>query len=656
MKTIIAFLLGIAGILAAAEKKDWTAWQWQAPVEVSQTGMMRLEVPPVVLDVTRPDLADLRVLSPAGDETPCLIEQSRRREGGLKDVEGFKVHLEDGNTVIEVNAETAGAIDAAELVSPAHGFLKSVNVEGRKAAGEWQTLATNEVVFRQNDGTERLWVPFSAGTWETLRFTIHDDRSQPVPFTGIRLPVKGKKPDVIELPLELGPREERPGETRLTLDLGARNLNVAELRFEIPDAVFSRNCGLEYSTSGQDGASRIESIGRCMVYRVAGDHGSSAEQLVIPIHRRIPSRLLVATFRNGDSPPLGITGAAVHCEPTVLVFHTPQAGGYQLFTGNRDAVWPVYDLNALRGELSGSGGRALTPGPLREKADFKLPPPLPGVEPSGARIDLSGWTFRRNVDAVLPGVIRVELDEKILALCQQGLGDLRLVQNDRQIPYLIKPDRVVRGLLVPASLLPQDLKRPTVSQWEVVMPVEGLPVFDLTVDSRASMFSRRFEAFANRKDELGNSLVESLGAAEWVKAQGHDTPLVIGLGGRRLPMRFQLLTDHGDNPPVTLENARVHYEASVIVAKVTEAAPLFLAYGNPKATAPDYDLRLVRSELMAAEAQSARLLEQELIHPGKCGGNIQSEKGSPWLWVALGGVVIALLVIVAKLLPKPAAP
>jgi hypothetical protein len=654
MKTILALLLAFTGILPAAAEKDWTAWQWEAPIEVKETGMIRLEVPPAVLDVSRPDLGDLRLLSPTGKETGYLVDLPRQRAAGLREAAGFKVNLAGNNTVIEASGPSADAIDAVELVSPAREFLKSVSIEGRKATGEWQPLATNEVIFRQSSGAERLRVPLPAGVWESLRFMVNDDRTQPVPFTGVRLSVAGEKPASVELPVVLGTREEIPGETRLTLDLGARNLNVAELRFEIPDAVFSRICNLAFSTTTADGGSRVESLSRGALYRVVGERDGSAEQLVIPVHRRIPARYLEATFRNGDSQPLTITGAGVRCYPTLLAFHAPQAGVYQLLAGNGGATPPDYDLNSLRGSMASAGGRHLTPGPMQAKADFKIPPALPGVESAGASIDLADWTRRRAVNASAPGVIQIELDAWALAGCQLGLGDLRLIQNGRQIPYLIKPAPVVRELTPSMNLLPPDPKHPTVSRWEITLPVDGLPTLELTASSSAPMFARRFEAHIQHKDELGNSWTETVGAADWAKSQGHDIPLTLQLRGQRMPQKIHLQTDHGDNPPITLENPKVRFSAPAILAKLTENAPLFLVYGNPKATAPQYDLRLVQKELMAAEPQSASLGDEETLGPNKR-EKLSVDAGSPWLWLALGGVVVALLVVVAKLLPKPAA-
>ncbi len=650
MKTIGAFLLAFSGILHAAVELDSTAWQREAPLAVTQTGMMRLEVTPQVLDVSRPDLGDLRLLSPTGAETPYLVEVPRHREESVRTAPGFKLALAGTNTMIEISAETSEAI---ELVSPAREFLKSVSIEGRKATGEWQTLATNEVIFRQANGAERLRVPLPPGVWETLRLTIHDDRTPPVPFTGVRLPVAAERPASVEHPVTLGTREEVPGETRLTLDLGARNLNVAELRFEIPDAVFSRTCDLGFSTPTPDGGSRMESLGRGVLYRVVGDREVTAGQLVIPVHRRIPARYLVATFRNGDSPALTIAGAAIRCYPTVLAFHASQTGAHRLLTGNRGASPPDYDLNALRGRMAAAGGQHLTTGTLMAKTDFQKPPALPGVSSAGASIDLAGWSRRRAVDTVASGVIQIELDALALAGSQPGLGDLRLIQNDRQIPYLVKPIPVVRELTPAMIQLPDDPKLPTISRWELTLPVDGLPAIELTATSPATLFSRRFEAFIESKDGRGNSWTETLGAAEWEKSQGRDTPLTLQLGERRTPLKIQLQTDHGDNPPILLENPRVRYRAPRIVAKITGSGPLFLVYGNPNATPPRYDLRLVQNELMAAELQSANLGAEEILRPDA--RNIKpSDAGSPWLWIALGGVVIALLAVVAKLLPQPA--
>ena len=444
MKTIIAGLSLVCAALSAAQEADWTAWQWEAPVEIGKSGMVRLEVPPMLLDVSRPDLGDLRVLSAGAAETPYLVEEPVRRTGGVRDAAEFKVVLSGRSTVIEVTSGSAGLIEAVQLVTPARDFLKAVNIDGRTSGGEWRKLAENEVIFRQSGDVERLRIPIAAGVWEGFRLTVDDERTPPVPFTGVRVVLSAEKPPTTELPLVLGERKEAGGETRLALDLGAANLHVAELRFVIADAVFSRACTLGFETAAPDGKTRMETFGAGVLYRVAGDRGTSAEELVIPVHRRIPNRHVIAVFRNGDSPPLTIRSGGVRCDPTVLAFHAAQAGRWRMITGNPGAETPGYDLNPLRGVLVKAGGQGIQPGPPRAKPVYRKPPALPGVEPAGAGIDLAGWSRRCPVESVTTGVIRIELDARALAGCRADLGDLRLIQNGRQIPYRLEvgPERL----------------------------------------------------------------------------------------------------------------------------------------------------------------------------------------------------------------------
>jgi hypothetical protein len=260
-----------------------------------------------------------------------------------------------------------------------------------------------------------------------------------------------------------------------------------------------------------------------------------------------------------------------------------------------------------------------------------------------------------NVSFASPGVIRFELDALALAGSRLDLGDLRLIQNDRQLPY-VTTAAVVRELSPAMALLPGDPKQPTISNWELALPMNSLPAYELTASSPSPLFVRRFDAFIERSDDLGNSWSENIGTADWAKTQNRETSLILPLHptGQRLPLKFRLQTDHGDNPPIELENPRVRYRAPSIVAKVTDTTPLFLVYGNPQATPPRYDLRLVEKELMAANPQSASLGDEEILRPDPPTAKAL-DAGSPWLWIALAGVVAALLAVVAKLLPRPAA-
>jgi hypothetical protein len=639
---------------AEVEPEDWSPWQWEAEFQVVREGGVRLEIPPRLLEVSRRDLGDLRILSPADREVPYVLESPPEGGREWREAAEIKATMAEKETRIEVR-HTVGEgepdrIEAVALVSPAKEFLKSVTIEGRGGDVGWQGLATREPVFRQTDGAERLRIPIPAGPWEEFRIVVDDSRSEPVPFTGVRFEISGIQPETVAQAARLDQVVEKPGETRITLDLGARNLNLSAIRFDISDAVFSRPLELSYAVPTPDGEDRMERIAAGVIYRVAGSEGKSTEDLSLAIQRRIPTRQIVAVFRNGDSPPLAIRGAHVAAFPTRVVFHASQPGRWRVITDKPGAKAPDYDLKPLETSLTASGGSPVQVRAVRKKADYQPSEPLPGLDIAGAGINLDDWARRRPLDA-RPGVLRIELDDSVLAISRSDLGDLRLVQQGRQIPYLISPATVRREVKTTLNPLPSSPQRPSLGRWEVRLPVDGLPAHSLTARSSSPLFTRKFVASVERKDTLGNRWRQDVGSAEWVKSAEKDSSLVILFNGERLPAELVLETDHGDNPPIVLDEVVVRYDAPVLVAKVTDSSPVFLCYGNPKATTPQYDLRLVRDELLAAPPEPASLGEEEILKPDP-GDGPAMDAGSPWLWLALGGVVAALLTIVAKLLPR----
>jgi hypothetical protein len=659
MKSPAALVLLACGMASAAPAATHTAWQWQQDVPIPAAGMVRLDLPPPTLDASRPDLADLRLLSPAGVETSYLIEipqPSLAREMRAVD---FKAALlepapgQDAATVLECATASGEPLQAITLETPAREFIKSVGIEGSHDGTTWQTLANREVIFRQAGGAERLCVPLPSDTWQRLRCTLSDVRSAPVAFTGARLTLtNSKQPESVAHAVSLQPATQAAQSTRITLDLGAANLHLAELKLAITDPVFSRNYSVAVLTETPVAGSDTKALCAGTLYRVLGEQQAITENLVIPIHQRIAGKQLVLTLLNNDSPPLAVTAAAALRYPTTLAFHAAQAGTWHLLTGHAKASLPRYDLTPLRGELTKAGGQRLSPGPLLAKPDFQVPPALPGVDPAGASIDLSLWTRRSAVQVAAPGVIRIELKPATLAASNNDLGDLRLVQDGRQLPYLIEPTATLRSIDCQITPHP-DVKRPSVSRWKVTPPVANLPLSEVTASSPTALFTRHFTASVEEADSMTAVWTRPLAAATWTKtADTASNKLHLNLEGARVRHAMLLETDNGDNPPLALETVSIRYTARFLAAKLVSSAPVFLYYGNPQASMPAYDLRLVRDELLAADKQTATLAAEEILLPDSV-KPWTITAGSPWLWAAMALVVAVLLAIVAKLLPKP---
>ena len=116
-----------------------------------------------------------------------------------------------------------------------------------------------------------------------------------------------------------------------------------------------------------------------------------------------------------------------------------------------------------------------------------------------------------------------------------------------------------------------------------------------------------------------------------------------------------LETDNGDNPAIELRDFRGFYPVTRVVFKATPdpAQPIWLYYGNPDAAVPHYDLTLVAGELLKGERTPCR----------GCGRKPCAETFLCWpntnrieslhFWGALALVVIVLLAIMSRFLPKP---
>lgn len=651
----ITLLLGLSAAInsSVAFALDATAWQYQQTFEVGASGITRLELPAETLNASRAGLQDLRVLSPSGVETPYIIERFSLVPPREAAVRGFKSNfLEgDGGTVIEFETDSAEPIEAVTLDSPAANFIKAARLEGSNDGVQWHALAKNEVLFRQPNGANRLRIPFASASYSRLRITLNDSRSEPVPFTAARVEFTRQKQAMVSHGVSITQTDEKPRETVLTVNLGAANLHLAHLRLAVSDPVFSRRVSVSY-TRDNNGKIQNVPVSSAVIYRVTTNDGLSTAWLDVPIHQQLPVSEITLTIENGDSPPLKVSGLEATRQPVTAIFFAQENGPWKLLTGNASVSAPRYDLTSLDQQLRRGSATKVTTGELTTNPNFKAPTALPNVSPQGAEIDLAKWQYRKPVTITEAGVIRVEFDTEVLAHTQSSFGDVRLIQDGRQIPWQLDPTNATKTLQ-PAVVKESDPKRPTVSLWRITMPLDNLPAIRLTCSSPSELFERRITAWSKRKDSMGNEYKAPLGSTQWVH-QKRDTQhtLRFEFPSARLPETFFIETDNGDNPSIDIADVKVEYAVVTLAAKLTETAPLFLYYGNDRAAMPSYDLRLVRQELLSATKQSAELGAEEKLLADRKRDTGDVSAGSPWLWVALAAVIGALLWVVAKMLPK----
>lgn len=117
--------------------------------------------------------------------------------------------------------------------------------------------------------------------------------------------------------------------------------------------------------------------------------------------------------------------------------------------------------------------------------------------------------------------------------------------------------------------------------------------------------------------------------------------------------RVFLETDNGDNPAIDLHGFQFSFPVTRLLLRVTDPSDLLLYYGNREAVPPRYDLALVAVQFLAAEKSMAKPGLEGQLKGGSWmeGPPVAGVKGILF-WGVQGLVVIALLVVISRLLPK----
>jgi len=643
-----SFSVGAAGLPAD--------WQREQPFNVATSGLIKLSLPVETLDAARPALEDLRLYDDAGNELPYLIERPAPVLKIVQNVKSFHVSLNPNNTVIVLETGLTQPLDSVTLETPAGSFLKPVRVEGSTDLKRWQALESGQPIFRQPDGASRLHVSFPAGAWPWLRLTVDDQRTPAIPFTGARIHVAVTEPAPSEqLPVIIAERDENPGETRVALNLGAANLNIVAIQIETPEPLFTRQVTLAVPQISEDTV-REQTIGQGVIYRIAVEGQPVSENLLVPLDSLVRSRELLLFIRNQDSPPLPITAVRVERRPVYLVFLARQAGTYHLLTGNSRCAAPNYDLAAL-----GMNLKSVAVAPVKlplpaNNPDYRPPEVLPGIEETGAALDVTAWKYRKPVKMARDGAQQLELDLDVLGHAQPDLRDLRLLHGSNQVPYIVERTSISRSL-VPAVTATNDAKDAKLSRWLIKLPQANLPVTRLSCATRTALFQRDLTLYEVLTDEQGEQYRHNLTSASWIqKPDRKSREFFLTLDGQPQSDMLFLETHNGDNPPIELDNFQFCYPATRLLFKAKSDDEPFLYYGNPRVDSPRYDLSLVAGQLLAADKSAASLAAEQQLRKSSWREHEIPGTGGVVFWGILALVVVVLLIIISRLLPKSPPP
>jgi hypothetical protein len=632
-------------------------WKQVQQLTVTQPGLIKLRLPAETLNGSRPALEDLRIFDPDGREVPYLIERPVARPAILRAPKRFQVKIDGSTTLIDIETGVAQPIDGFTLDTPAASFIKAVSVEGSRDGQDWQALTNSQPIFRQPNGVSQLRVSIPEGVWPWLRVTVDDRRSESIPFTGVTIHAIAGEPVPTEaLRVAISDRTENDGQTRLTLDLGANHLTIASLRIETSEPLFTRPVTVAVREVSENSVTE-RALAHDTIYRVNVEGLKPAERVEVPLDLAIQGRELLVLIDNGNNQPLRINAVEAARRPVFAVFLAQQAGTFHVLTGNPRCAAPRYDVAAFASRLKGLAASSLALSSLEANPSYQPGEALPEIHDLGTALDVSEWQYRKRVELARASVQQLDLDLEVLSHAQPSLRDLRLVDDGKQRPYILERTSITRKL-TPQMSVADDPKRPTVSRWSIKLPHAHLPISRVTCTTSTGLFRRNVVLYEEPIDERGEKYSRQLAQSTWVRTPPATTaPLELHLNASPQTDTLILETDNGDNAPITLDDVQAFYPVTRVLFKAPTEAEMFLYYGNSKAGYPQYDLDLIAPRLLAEEKSTATLAAEEALKKSSVGELFQlSNTKSIVFWGALGAVVVVLLFVIARLLPKSPPP
>jgi len=251
-------------------------------------------------------------------------------------------------------------------------------------------------------------------------------------------------------------------------------------------------------------------------------------------------------------------------------------------------------------------------------------------------------------------VQQLELDLETIARAAGDFRDLRLVCAGMQIPFLLERPPITRAIAADASVAEEK----NISRWTLKLPHAGLPVTQLNAVSTAPLFQRNMRLFEEQSDMRGHKYQRELGRATWQHTpETSACALVLTITQTPQTDTLILETDNGNNPTIALSDFRFHYPVTRMIFKTLKDTnySIWLYYGNRNVNSPRYDdMNLVSKQFLRAEKLNASAGSEELTKPSRTTrGEITTESAGILFWCVLAGVVVVLLVVIARLLPKP---
>jgi len=375
-KCSVAFVSSLLLLVAAGAASRFNTEQWSHQARISRPRHNRANTPvlietaltPEVLNIARPDLADLRVLDLKEKELPYALRSAHSRliTSPLKVKLYNQTYIKGRQSSVVADFGRSVLKNRIEVATPGANFRRKTLVEGSDEGTNWRVVQENEFLFNirpdsAGGGFAKSHVSLPDNNQRYLRITVFNapDDTDRVPITDVRAwRYVVQRPDVVAVTIRNVNVEEKAEEKRtdITLDLGYAKMKLHELTLRFSNTDFLRYVTLYgrdrekliVRTRSEEGPPREkeqeapwEELTRSALYRFSTGGGSESITLSLEGKGR---RYVQARIYNGDDVPLEFEEAEITRLQQYLAYPPSGPGDCTLYFGNKAAAAPEYDI------------------------------------------------------------------------------------------------------------------------------------------------------------------------------------------------------------------------------------------------------------------------------------------------------------------------
>lgn len=600
-----------------------------AELDLPAQGITRFTVPLALRSADDPpDQSDLWLVDATGAAVPVAWLRGEQGDEPVLPGEGLDLRPLPGNALqVTVSGRPLSGVRLPVRQSPGAIAYTVETLDGAQVSGPHLVWSLGRA------SADLVPLPASTGSWVLRPKVVHGLWAElPRTGTGSRRLAPHTAPHLITV--QVGPPTlSEDGYAWYELPLPSP-LPVRRAQPRPLEDVFEREAHLVAAPDqGLDAAGYAYGLGDPTVLTRVNLGGSSLDDTWLPLTGR-PSDLLRLYVRTEAEAPLTLPEVVLEVEGLDGVVRDPGPGPHRLYGGAPPGSAPPRDLQVAAYELASLATQVDAAGEVQPNPDYSPPEVSAGVVDPGPPLSTRGFRWTAPVTGG-PGLVRIPLPEQVLVDASDGLGDLRLVDNElRQIPYFLRRRAAPN---VWADLPMRRSEQGSTSLIEVDLPTPDLLLSAVTLHTPSTAFRREVAVgFPG-----GGTLTRVRSASWW----GTSRPDAITLGlQQRFANTLVIEIDNGDNGPLPISGVDLAWPRWELVAHLPEGE-VNLLYGHRRLDAPQYDLELLRAAVDQRATREATLGAASPIVLGSLSGTDAAAVygGLAVLVLGLGALLLQLL-------------